>query len=79
MKKQVLVIQGPNLNLLGERETGIYGKESFEDINNQILDCACELGFECDIFQSNKESHAFGSRMISSIKSSKFAIIATVL
>lgn len=55
MKKQVLVIQGPNLNLLGERETGIYGKESFEDINNQIRDCASQLGFECDIFQSNHE------------------------
>ena len=55
MKKQVLVIQGPNLNLLGERETGIYGKESFEDINSQIHDCACELGFDCDIFQSNHE------------------------
>lgn len=55
MKKRVWVIQGPNINMVGERETGIYGRESFEDINRQIEDCAKELGFDCTIFHSNCE------------------------
>lgn len=53
--KKVLVIQGPNLNLLGEREPGIYGTDSFESINNEILQNAKERGFDCEIFQSNHE------------------------
>ena len=55
MKKRVLVIHGPNINLVGEREPGIYGKESFESINNEIRAYAESLGFECEIFQSNSE------------------------
>ena len=55
MKKKVLVIHGPNINLVGEREPGIYGKESFESINNEIRAYAEALGFECEIFQSNSE------------------------
>ena len=55
MRKRVLVIHGPNINLVGEREPGIYGKESFESINNEIRAYAEALGFECEIFQSNSE------------------------
>ncbi|MBQ4153243.1 MAG: type II 3-dehydroquinate dehydratase [Oscillospiraceae bacterium] len=55
IKKRVLVLHGPNINMVGERETSIYGKESFESINLQILDYATELGLECEIFQSNSE------------------------
>ncbi len=55
MKKNVLVIHGPNINMVGERETGIYGKESFESINKQIVSWANELGLNCSIFQSNHE------------------------
>ncbi len=55
MKKRVLVIHGPNINLVGEREPGIYGKESFESINNEIRACAERLGFDCEIYQSNSE------------------------
>ena len=46
MKKKVLVIHGPNINLVGEREPGIYGKESFESINDNIKRCkvsSCQL------------------------------------
>lgn len=55
MRKKLLVIHGPNINLTGLRETGIYGKESIEDINNEILSYAAATGFECEIFQSNHE------------------------
>lgn len=55
IKKRVLVLHGPNINMVGERETSIYGKETFESINLQILDYATELGLECETFQSNSE------------------------
>ena len=38
--KKILVIHGPNLNLLGEREPGIYGDESYESVNNDIIEHA---------------------------------------
>ena len=53
--KKVLVIHGPNLNLLGEREPGVYGSTTFADLNRMILDRAEGLGLECEIFQSNHE------------------------
>lgn len=53
--KKILVIHGPNLNLLGEREPGVYGSDSFESVNNEIKEKAKECGFECEIFQSNHE------------------------
>lgn len=53
--KKILVIHGPNLNLLGEREPGIYGDVSFENLNKMIMNKAAELGIECEIFQSNHE------------------------
>jgi 3-dehydroquinate dehydratase-2 len=55
LKKRVLVIHGPNINLTGEREKGIYGSDSFETINREIKDFAESLGFDCEIFQSNHE------------------------
>ena len=61
MKKKVLVIHGPNLNLLGEREPGIYGKEDFESINRDIRLWAEELGLELlEIYQSNCEGEIIG-------------------
>ncbi len=55
IRKRVLVLHGPNINMVGERETSIYGKESFDSINLQILDYATSLGLECETFQSNSE------------------------
>ncbi len=52
---KVLVIHGPNLNLLGERETGIYGKKSLGDIDNSIRTLASELGIKVNIAQRNSE------------------------
>ena len=55
MTRKILVINGPNLNLLGEREPGVYGEGSFEQLNLDILETAKKLGLKCEVFQSNHE------------------------
>ncbi len=55
MKKRVLVLLGPNLNMVGIREKGVYGDESAESIEEQIRAKAESMGYVCDIFQSNWE------------------------
>jgi 3-dehydroquinate dehydratase-2 len=52
---RVLVLQGPNLNLVGTREPAIYGTESLDEIHDGIRDRARELGLDVDFFQSNHE------------------------
>src|SRR5256885_2463350 len=54
-KKKVLVLNGPNLNLLGKRQSEIYGHLSLEQINKQIRALAKELGVNVEIRQSNNE------------------------
>src|SRR5450759_4275988 len=51
----VLVLHGPNLNLLGEREPEIYGKLTLADINRQMEELGGELGLEVRAVQSNSE------------------------
>ena len=53
--KKILVINGPNLNLLGEREPGIYGDDTYESLCEMIMDKADEMNIKCEIFQSNHE------------------------
>ncbi len=53
--KKILVIHGPNLNLLGKREEDIYGKMSLGDINKALSKKAKALGVGIDFFQSNHE------------------------
>ncbi len=55
MEKKILIIHGPNLNLLGEREPGIYGNDTMDAINDEISKEAQNLGLSCDFFQSNHE------------------------
>ena len=55
MSSTILVIHGPNLNLLGEREPGVYGSAGIDVLNSNIIDRANEQGLECEIFQSNHE------------------------
>jgi len=51
----ILVIHGPNLNLLGTREPEVYGKESLKDINSSLSKAAKKAGVSINFFQSNHE------------------------
>jgi len=51
----VLVIHGPNLNLLGQREPDIYGRTRLGDIDRSLKQLGRELGLKVDTFQSNNE------------------------
>ncbi len=53
--KRVLVVHGPNLNLLGEREPGIYGRDSLAELDARLASEARELGLDLSTFQSNHE------------------------
>ncbi len=55
MKGRVLVINGPNLNLLGQRETEIYGTLTLDEINDDLRILARNNDIEIDFFQSNHE------------------------
>ena len=50
-----LIINGPNLNMLGLREPDIYGKQDFSALCSFIEGCCAEVGVECELFQSNHE------------------------
>lgn len=51
----ILVLHGPNLNLLGTREPGIYGADTLDTINARLLATATKAGIRLDTFQSNHE------------------------
>ncbi len=51
----ILVINGPNINMLGIREKNIYGSETYDDLVNLIKKSADEKGVSVDFFQSNSE------------------------
>ena len=52
---RILVINGPNLNLLGQREASIYGEVSLQSIERMVKDKAAQLGVDVEFFQSNSE------------------------
>ena len=52
---KILVLNGPNINMLGIREPGIYGKKTFADLLNFLNKTAIETGIEIDQYQSNHE------------------------
>ena len=53
--KRVLVVNGPNLNLLGTREPDVYGSTTLDDIERALQDVAAELGVTVECRQSNQE------------------------
>ena len=52
---KVLVVNGPNINLLGKRETSIYGEDTIDSINSEIKGAAESVSTEVEFFQSNHE------------------------
>ena len=55
MRKNILLILGPNLNMVGLREKNVYGDETAESINEEIRELAEDLEMDIEIFQSNSE------------------------
>ena len=53
--KKILVINGPNLNLLGLREPAIYGSQDYKALEAFVLESGLDLGFQVECFQSNYE------------------------
>lgn len=52
---KILLLNGPNLNLLGQREPDVYGRETLADIEKNLTKVAARLGCELECFQSNHE------------------------
>ena len=52
---KLLILNGPNLNMLGIREKRLYGEKTYEDLKQYILEKARELEIDVDIYQSNHE------------------------
>ena len=50
-----LVLNGPNINMLGRRDTGFYGVKTLEEVNEEIRSVASRIGVEVEFFQSNHE------------------------
>lgn len=59
-RPRVLVINGPNLNLLGRREPGVYGSESLSDLEQRVLRRAEQLESDVEFRQSNSEGEIVG-------------------
>ena len=53
---RILIVNGPNLNLLGKREPEVYGTKTLDELNNELIQIAHQLEIEVEIFQSNSES-----------------------
>ncbi|HKQ83747.1 MAG TPA: type II 3-dehydroquinate dehydratase [Steroidobacteraceae bacterium] len=71
---KILLLNGPNLNLLGTREPGIYGAGTLADITARLQTLASELGHEVEAFQSNAEAE-----LINRIQGAPSAGIAYIL
>ena len=72
--KKILVIHGPNLNLLGKREPGIYGAVTIEEIDKRLRKLAKKEKVSLEIFQSNHEGE-----IVSKIGESKRSVAALVI
>ena len=55
MNNKIIIVNGPNLNLLGEREQSQYGSDTYENLKENCLKKSKEIGLDCDFIQSNVE------------------------
>lgn len=58
--KKILIINGPNLNMLGKREPEIYGSKTLDDVKHDCEELGKSLGISCDFRQSNTEGEIVG-------------------
>ena len=72
--RRVLVLHGPNLNLLGAREPHIYGGETLDDINQRLTQLARDYGATLECFQSNHEG-----ALIDRVHAAKSAQVAWII
>jgi len=75
MAKHILVLNGPNLNLLGTREPAIYGHETLADIMDRLVAQASAQGAQCDTFQSNHEGALVDRIHATRLDGTQFVII----
>ena len=55
MNNKIIIINGPNLNLLGEREQSQYGSDNYDQLKQKCIKKSNEIGLECEFIQSNIE------------------------
>ncbi|MFT0544773.1 type II 3-dehydroquinate dehydratase [Allopusillimonas ginsengisoli] len=75
MAQRILVLHGPNLNLLGTREPGIYGRQTLADINQRLEQLAAAQNAHCSAFQSNHEGEIIDRIQAAALDSTDFIII----
>lgn len=71
----ILVLNGPNLNLLGEREPHIYGSDSLDDINQRLAAQCAEMGFGFDQLQSNSEAELIDRLQLARTDGTSFMLV----
>lgn len=75
MARNILVVHGPNLNLLGTREPGIYGSLTLSDINTRLAAIAADKGVQLDTFQSNHEGELIDRIHAARLDGTEFIVI----
>ena len=75
MNSSILVIHGPNLNLLGKREPDVYGHLTLDDINQQLIIQAQKAAIHLDTFQSNWEGAIVDRIHQAQLEAVKFILI----
>ena len=72
-KKKILIVNGPNINLLGQREKNVYGELTYKDLKTQLIKYARKKNLDITFFQSNSEGEIID--IIQAARSKKDAII----